>query len=139
MNVQQSRLLDLHEIRAQVERLGKRIGARGSILPTYGHSEDWARPHIEVDVRGYHYVVVERGQELERFTTSVLEELLYRVFKSVVFTLSLDYECQHRVQGQDCRRIAFPKQVELLAMLSPKWASRLSEELARVLEKHPFK
>jgi len=138
MKTRQDEFLDLHEIKAQIDRLAEQIGARGFILPTYGDSEDFARPHIEVDSRGYHYVVVERGRELERFTTNVLEELLYRVFKTIVSTLSYDYEVQHRVQGQDCRRIAFTKQLELLEVLSPTWASRRSEENARILEEHPF-
>ena len=60
---------DLARIRSEVSRRALTIGASGYVLPTYGQSEDAARPHIEADSRGYHYVVVERGQELKRVTT----------------------------------------------------------------------
>jgi hypothetical protein len=63
-------LLSLEEIKSEIDDLAQRIGASGLILPTYGRSEDFARPHIEVDDSGYHYVVVERGQEMERFKYS---------------------------------------------------------------------
>jgi hypothetical protein len=55
---------------SEIDDLAQRIGASGLILPTYGRSEDFARPYIEVDDSGYHYVVVERGQEMERFKYS---------------------------------------------------------------------
>jgi len=51
-------MLTLDAIKSEVDRLAAKIGASGYILPTYGRSEDLARPHIEVDSRGYHYVVV---------------------------------------------------------------------------------
>src|SRR5437870_4904903 len=83
----------LTEIKTEVDRRAALIGAVGRYsLPTYGHTEDGARPHIEVDSRGYHLVVVERGQEQSRFTTRDLDELLYRIFQSVTHDLAFAYE-----------------------------------------------
>jgi Immunity protein 63 len=127
-------LLSLAEIKSEVDDLAQRIGASGFALPTYGHSEDFARPHIEVDDRRYYYVVVERGEELSRFTTSVLDELLYRVFESVTFTLAFDYELKHRVAGQDRRRVGFQRQTELLSALSPEWVRRSAQEHSQTLQ-----
>src|SRR4051812_35633639 len=115
----------LAQIKSEVDHRAALIGAAGNhALPTYGHTEDGARPHIEVDSRGYHFVVVERGQEQSRFSTHDLDELLYRIFQSVTSDLAYSYELAHRVETQDCRRLAFKRQVELLAQLSPSWGER---------------
>jgi hypothetical protein len=129
----------LAEIKSEVDRRAALIGAAGHhSLPTYGHTEDGARPHIEVDSRAYHYVVVERGQELSRFTTHDVDELLYRIFQSVTSDLAFTYELAHRVEAQDCRRLAFQRQVELLSQLSPSWGERDADEHQRILRTHPF-
>jgi Immunity protein 63/Peptidase family M54 len=102
------------EIKIEVDRRATLIEAVGNYsLPTYGRTKDGARPHIEVDLRGYHFVVVESEQEF--FTTRDLDELLYRVFQSVTHELAFVYELAHRVGMQDCRWLAFQQQVELLA------------------------
>ena len=129
----------LSEIKTEVDRQARLIGAMGHrVLPTYGQTQDGARPHIEVDSRGYHFVVVERGQEQERFTTRDLDDLLFRIFQSVTHELAFAYELAHRVETQDCRRLAFCQQVELLSQLCPGWAEREAQEQNRILRKHPF-
>src|SRR4051812_25189682 len=100
-------MMALPEIEAEINRLAAKVGASGYVLPTYGRTQDGARPHIEADSCGYHYVVVERGQELRRDTTHDLDELLYHVFESVTFSLACDYERAHRIAGQDFRRQLF--------------------------------
>jgi hypothetical protein len=115
------------------------IGATGRhSLPTYGRTEDGARPHIEVDWRGYHFVVVERGQEQERFTTRDLDELFYRIFQNITHELAFAYELAHRVETRDCRRLVFQRQVELLSQLSSSWAQGQAQEHDHILREHPF-
>ena len=128
----------LAEIEVDIHRLAGRIGAPEQALPTYGHTADGARPHIESNAHGYHYVVVERGQELRRDTTNDLDELLYHVFASVSFGLACDYELAHRVAGQDFRRLLFARQLGLLASLSPAWAERKSRAHQQILQQYPF-
>jgi len=129
----------LSEIKTEVDRQAALIGAaEHRALPTYGHTQDGARPHIEVDSRGYHLVVVERGQEQERFTTRDLDELLFRIFKSVTHELAFAYELAYRVETQDCRRLAFCRQVELLSQLSPRWAECEAQAHEHILRKNPF-
>ena len=132
------KVYSLREIKMEVDRLAARVGAPADLLPTYGYSEDGARPHIEVDARGYHYVVVERGAELSRIATSDFDELLFHVFEHVTFELACQYELKHRVEHQDVRRLLFQRQIELLTMLSPVWAEMESQDHERVLRKHPF-
>lgn len=132
------RLRTLAEIEAEMRRLGARIGAGDGALPTFGHSDDFARPHVEVDEAGYHWVVVERGQERERVTTRDLDALLERHFRGVTFGLATDHELRHRVPMTDGRRMIFARQIELLERLSPAWAEREAARHAAVLRAHPF-
>lgn len=135
-----SGLKTLAAIKQKVRRLAAiiRVPAGSYLLPTYGRSADFARPHIEVDSAGYHYVVVERGQEQSRYTTSDYDDLLYQIFQSVTFNLACDYERTHRVAQQDCRRILFRRQLDLLSQLSDDWARRRTAEQRAILRKHPF-
>jgi hypothetical protein len=69
----------LVEIKVEIDRRAAVVGASGNLLPRCGCTNDFARPHIQVDSSGYHYVVIERGNELERITTPHLDELQYEV------------------------------------------------------------
>jgi hypothetical protein len=128
----------LAEIKSELDRRAALIGASEPSLPTYGRTVDFGRPHIEVDSRAYHWVVVERGEEQTRFTTPKFDELLYRVFKSVTFDVACAHELAHRVESQDSRRLMFQRQVELLGRLSESWALREAQDHDRILREHPF-
>jgi hypothetical protein len=131
-------MLTLSEIEEEVNQLAQKIGASQNILPTYGYSEQTARPHIEVGSVVYYYVVAERGQEYNRYAAFDLDELLQKIFTDVTFELSCKYELSHRIINQDSRRIIFQHQVELLSKLSPKWAERESQEHEQILKRNPF-
>jgi hypothetical protein len=122
----------LAEIKDEIDRRATVVGASGNLLPTYGCTEDFARPHIEVDSSGYHYVVVERGNELERVTTPHLDELLFHVFDTITFSLAGQYEVRYRRRKEDCRRQMFSHQVELLVKLAPAWAERTARRCQEV-------
>lgn len=133
-----TRISTLNEIKSEVNRLAAQIGVPPAVLPTYRYSIDGAHPHIEVDARGYHYVIMERGEELSRVTTVELDELLYCIFKDVTFDLAGKYELKHRVENQDSRRLIFKHQIELLSRLSPRWGEMNAQEHERILEQHPY-
>jgi hypothetical protein len=118
--------------------LAAQIRAPADLLPTYGYSIDGAHPHIGVNAHGYHYVVMERGQEINRVITNELDELFYNVFKDVTFDLAVKYELKHRVENQDSRRLIFKLQVGLLSRLSPEWGEIKAQEHERILEQHPY-
>jgi hypothetical protein len=128
----------LAEIEKEVNRLAAKIGAPSEMLPTYGFSRDFAYPHIEVDSHGYHYVIVERGQEIKRVTTKDLDVLLWNTFKDVTFDMACKYSASHRREDEDFRRLMFQRQVELLSTLSPDWAGRKSKEHEKILAEHPY-
>lgn len=131
--------LSLADIKEKVDELASKIDAPEDLLPTYGFSRDSACPHIEVGNSGsLHYVVVERGEILERRTTKILDDLLYWIFAMVTFEMASKYELENRIEDKDCRRIMFDKQEELLGILNEQWQKREHEEHKRILEKYPF-
>lgn len=131
--------ISLTHIKKQVDELATIINAPAELLPTYGSSIDMGHPHLEADYRGQlHFVVVERGTELERRTTANLDELLYWIFQGVTFSLACDYELAHRIADEDCRRIIFARQEELLGRLSARWQQKAREHHRRILPEYPF-
>ncbi len=128
----------LLDIETDVTALARRIGASARDLPTYGTSEDFARPHIEVEHGFYHYVVVERGVERDRRSSDNYQDLLFWIFSGVTHGLAFGYELQNRVEDQDCRRIAFPKQIELMRKIDPALAERLEADIAGILQRAPY-
>jgi hypothetical protein len=128
----------LQEIEADVARLAARVGAFPDDLPTYDTSRDAGHPHIEVDAGLYHYVVVERGKEIARRSSSNYDDLLYWIFEYVTFNLAFSYEALHRIEDRDCRRIAFPRQIELMRRLGPDMGKRMEREIANILERAPY-
>ncbi len=119
-----------------VKALGKQLGAPNHLLPSFGVNYDAAQPEVRVDAKGYHFVVMERGQELQHKVFQQLEELLFEVFSTVTFSMALAYELQHRVKGQDFRIIMFARQVELLAQLDENFAAQHYVEAERLLRKN---
>ena len=128
----------MEDVRNMVCEFASKIDAPHETLPTFGSSVDFGHPHIEINSAGYHFVVIERGKELERRTTHDLDELLYWIFESVTSGLAVSYELQHRISSQDCRRLIFARQLELLRLLNPTWADRRQEKNRSILQQHPF-
>lgn len=129
---------ELEPVRAKVAHLAQMISARGDQLPTFGVSEGSGRPHIESFASGYYYVVAERGTEHARTPLPDAEELLYWIFRDVSFSVASEYELKHRISGQDCRRILFAKQLELLEKLNPLWRQREALRIDTILMQHPY-
>jgi hypothetical protein len=112
----------LEDIKELVEKLAEKINAPQHLLPTYGHSIDGAHPHIEIDKNEQlYYVVVERGQELKRDFAVDIDDLLYRIFADITFSMAVDYEVKHRIESEDFRKQMFAIQEELLGILNGKW------------------
>ena len=128
----------LRDIETDVAARARRIDVSNEDLPTYGISHDFGRPHIEVDHGLYHYVVVERGRELKRRSTDNYDELLYWIFEAVTHRLAFAYEQANRIDDQDCRRIAFQKQIECMRQIGPALGERLERDIADLLRRAPY-
>jgi len=128
----------LDGIRSEVEDLAAKISAEQWMLPTYGHSEETGRPHIEVDGSFYYYVQSERGGESSRWKSNSLDELLFVIFRGVVSAFNWKEPKRPKIEGKDQRRQWFQQNVELMSILSDNWANRLAEFQQRLIELHPF-
>ena len=125
-------------VKSRIDDLAAKIGAPADLLPTYGSSGDFARPHIQYDGR-YHFVVVERGEELQRQTSPGMDDILYIVFEGIAHAMASKYEMRHCDPARDNRRMMFAKQLDLLGALDPTWRAKCAATHAEILAKHPFK
>jgi hypothetical protein len=126
--------MTLSAVAAIVEALARQIDAPTYLLPTFEHNEDGARPEVRVDEAGYHFVIIERGKELQNKAFDLLEDLLKEVFESITFSMAVEYEVRHRLVNQDFRIILFAKQVELLTKLNGTWAALCRSKSDHLLE-----
>jgi Immunity protein 63 len=131
-------LKTLIEIEADITNLAKCIYATRDQLPTYNISRDGGARHIEIENQKYQYIGIERGQEIHRTSTTDYDELLYWVFSDASFSLAVVYELNNRIVDQDCRRIIFPRQIELMHKINPKMAILCEHRIAKILSTHPY-
>ncbi len=124
------------DIQTSIRRIARRISAPPALLPETVPSA-WGAPHIEVD-RLYHFVVCERGLELERRSSPALDDLFYWIFQSVTFSMASDCELALRKPHEDSRRQLFTRQLDLMNTLNPTWSNRLRDELAEIVAAYPF-
>ena len=95
-------------------------------------------PHVEIDDKGYHYVIWERGSEHERRTTEELDELLYWLMSDIIFQMASEFELDHRVLDQDFRRLLFKAQLTLLKKINADFYERGKEEINEILIDAPY-
>lgn len=131
-------ILSLAEIEKIIIDTAKIINADSSLLLAFGIINGSARPAVKVDHYGYHYIINERGEEYEHRITTDLKDLLYLVFKQITFTMAVHYELKNRVKNQDCRRIVFAKQMELMNKIDADFGGKLKLEIEEELKRNPY-
>lgn len=127
----------LNDIKLQTEALAKKKNAPQELLPTNGRTQDGALPHVEIKNGQLYLVVVERGQELSRELATDTNDLLYKIFDSVTFSMACK-TAGRRMGNVDFRRQLFLKQEALLGDLSEAWKIRREQEHGAILQLHPF-
>ncbi|MHA2430247.1 MAG: Imm63 family immunity protein [Promethearchaeota archaeon] len=132
------KIYSISTIRKKVREFGKKINAPSHILTVRTSSNEFGTPHIEIDEKGYNYVVSERGIEHERRQTKDINILLYWIMNSIVFIMASDYELKNRKKNEDFRRQLFAKEIELMEQLDSKFAQWKKEELDKILEEYPY-
>lgn len=134
--------LNINDIQNIVENLTKKLPNKVDLhsFVTFGNQEDLAKPNIEiVGLQNFHFIVVERANELERRITKNLDDLLYWIFDTITFRQALDYELKNRDVNLDSRRIYFRKQEELLSLICPDWKIKKENEHKDILKQYPFR
>ena len=117
---------ELDELRQSFRSICDRLGSEWHFRTAPAHD---GSPHIEIDRGTYRYVVTERGGTLENRQTESLNEVLYWLTSDLIFSLAGHFELNHRVVGQDSRRIIFDRELYLFNRISPEWADRKRFEL----------
>jgi hypothetical protein len=95
-------------------------------------------PHVEIIGDKYHYVVCERGSELERKSTTDEDELLYWLISDEVHEVAGNFALKHRIKGQDFRRLRFAKEIKLMKKISAEWAGRKADDIQKILAVAPY-
>lgn len=128
-------------LQKELDSIRKRLvdgpGSNGLFLMPDSPTHSGA-PHVEIIGDEYHFVVTERGPEFELRKTKESDELLYWFVSGGVSQLARDWELEHRVEGNDSRRLWFAKEVEMLRTLNIEWAKRKELHQKSVLKEHPF-
>jgi hypothetical protein len=127
----------LDDIKKKVDELAVKINAPATYLPNYG-TKYGSSPYIEVDNMGFMFYIIvsDRGEVQERKKTNNFDELLYWIFSSVIFSMSLHVKNER--EDKDWRRTFFKTQEELLGILNDTWREIKREEHRQVLINHPF-
>ncbi len=133
-----TKLYSIATIRKKVREHAEKINAPKNLLRVRSTTNGFGTPHIEIDKKGYNYIIWERGREHERNTTEDLHELLYWIFKNIVFNIASKYELNHRKTGEHFRRILFHKELELFKELDAQWFQWHKEEIDNTLKKNPY-
>ena len=127
------------EIECRFRELVSRLEVSDYLRAFHTTPQHDGSPHIERVGEEFHFVVTERGSELERKRTSDPEEILYWLLEGVTMQVATRFETKNRIAGRDSREIWFPYQEELLRSLKPEWGERKKKAHARILEAHPFR
>lgn len=121
------------ELRSEVLRLAKYINAPEELIPTFDYSIDFGYPHIELKGNEYHFVVVERGQELERRKTFHLNEILFWIFDGITFSMATELELRNRNNEEDFRIQLFKYQEDLMSKINPEFSRTLKVRHTQIL------
>ena len=127
----------VEELQAELYRLAGKINAPMDNLKIGDQFSDVV---VNVEIHGdeYHYVVIERGKEQKRIVTKSFFDIEYLFIEAATFSLASKYELNHRIPGQDFRRLLFQHQLELMKKLGPKWYEKLMREIGEILKRAPY-
>ena len=135
-----SSMLTLDSIKSRFYELTRQVDApNATFRTTPGHD---GSTHCECDDVAYHCIVTERGQEIERRSSSDPDEILYWLISDVTWGMAINYELRNRdttsVNRIDGRRVWMPYQVSLLKKVDEQWADRKQFEHDAMLSTHPY-
>lgn len=132
-------MLDFNGIQEKVYEYGAVIDAPKELLKIFPLPQTDGSPYIQVVRNEYHYIVEERGLELEHRVTTNVDILLYWIMSDIVFNLANRYELKYRVEGIDNRRLLFNKKIELLRSLNLNWGRIAEMEVNEILKEAPYR
>lgn len=136
-------MLELNEVKEKMYELGDRVGIdrNSSLYPMFSSTSIVFGDGSSIYTYNskYHYVIMERGNEIEHHVSKSLDDILYLVFSNITFTLATNYEVKHRKDNQDFRRLLWAKQLELLKNISINYYEIEKKEVDRILKISPYR
>ncbi len=131
-------LVNIDEIQRQADEMILRAGFPEHSVNLCSAPYGDGTPYISFENDSYNYIYSERGYEFSRKVTHSLNTLLYWIISEFAYQIAYQYELDHRVEGRDGRRIAFPKFVEIMANMNPAWEAEARFEIQKILAKAPY-
>ena len=125
----------MRELRHKFEVHCSKLGVNG-VLHTSALQD--GSSHVEKLGDTFHWIVTDRGSEIERRTTNSREEVEYWLVRGVVFALSIERVLKIRAAGQDFRRLMYEKRIEIMKSISRKWGDRIEKEIENLLIEYPY-
>lgn len=129
---------NLDELAREYDRLCQRVKPSEFPYTFLTERQDVGSPHVEFADGEYHYIVTERGLELDRKSTADTREILYWMLYDLTFWMGVSFELKNRIEGPDCRRVIFARQMELMKRADESMAERLELHITKTLAANPF-
>lgn len=129
---------ELQSLQFEYNELCQRIKPSNGKYTILTEREDVGVAHIEFSDGQYHYIVTERGLDLETRSTGDRSDILYWMVYDLTFWMGVAYEFENRVDGPDVRRKIFAHQIEMMKRADHHFARRLEIEIAETLIRNPF-
>ncbi|WP_336369257.1 Imm63 family immunity protein [Rahnella perminowiae] len=126
------------ELRAELLEIGERLG--GGVRPNYyfiipDKPDGVATPYLEIHGQEYHFVVSERGLEVDRQVTLSDDEILYWFADCGVRALASHYASLKSSSDEPFRNTYFRKQFYLMLSIKPEWATRKKNEFKTLIQR----
>jgi hypothetical protein len=130
-------MLTFLEIQSKVDQICEKIGlGKKRVWPAVQND---GAPYVLIYEDKYWYISEERGEVYFEKKTNDFEELCYWIMDDFISSYSYDFELKNRTRGQDSRRIAFSKQIELFGLISEEWKLQKEAEIRVTLKIAPFR
>ncbi|HNU08602.1 MAG TPA: Imm63 family immunity protein [Pyrinomonadaceae bacterium] len=130
--------MTIEELQADYDRLNQRLKPTPNLYRFATERSDCGAPHVELIGDEIHVVTTERGLELSREVYTKKDDFLYSLISLNTFWMGVDHEFRNRIEDQDCRRIIFANQLELLERIDPRYADRRAREIEETLRENPY-
>ncbi|WP_313654528.1 Imm63 family immunity protein [Pantoea sp.] len=131
-------MLSIEELQKKVDELVFKAGLPRLSVNLCTTPAGDGTPYISFENEMYNYVFSERGYEFSRKITDSTDELLYWIMSGLAYKIAFQYELENRISGEDGRRIAFPKYIELMTKMNLSWKSKAGDEIEKTLAANPY-
>ncbi|WP_241584885.1 Imm63 family immunity protein [Rosenbergiella epipactidis] len=131
-------LQSINELQQKVDEMLLKVGLPMLSINLCSAPIGDGTPYISFENHEYNYIISERGYEFSRKVTKSEDELLYWIMSELAYKIAFQYELEHRIEDRDGRRIVFPKFIEIMQKINPKWKLKAEAEIKKTLAITPY-